>query len=42
MTDELPPSANPQDPKRTGIRWLDMAVAFSALLILLSLRYFLV
>lgn len=33
MTDELPPPANPQDPKRTGIRWLDMAVAFSALLI---------
>lgn len=32
MTDETPPQ-NPQDPKRTGHRWLDMAVAFSALLI---------
>lgn len=31
MSDELP--INPQDPKRTGVRWLDMVVAFSALLI---------
>lgn len=31
MTDEAP--INPQDPKRTGVRWLDMTVAFSALLI---------
>lgn len=32
MTNELPPP-NPQDPKRTGHRWLDMVVALSALLI---------
>ncbi len=31
MADELP--INPQDPKQTGVRWLDMVVAFSALLI---------
>lgn len=33
MTDEPPPPINPQDPKRTGHRWLDMVVAFCALLI---------
>lgn len=33
MTDETPPLLNPQDPKPTGHRWLDMLVAFSALLI---------
>lgn len=34
MTDDAPPPiTNPQDPKRTGHRWLDMVVAFSALLI---------
>lgn len=34
MTDETPPPVhNPQDPKPTGHRWLDMVVAFSALLI---------
>ena len=31
MSDEM--QINPQDPKRTGTRWLDMVVAFSALLI---------
>lgn len=31
MTDE--PPINPHDPKRTGTRWLDMVVAFCALLI---------
>lgn len=31
MADELP--INPQDPKKTGARWLDMMVAFCALLI---------
>lgn len=31
MADE--PPINPQDPKKTGTRWLDMVVAFSALLI---------
>lgn len=33
MTDETPPLHNPHDPKPTGRRWLDMVVAFSALLI---------
>ncbi|WP_395647411.1 hypothetical protein [Terricaulis sp.] len=34
MTDETPPPiSNPQDPKRTGHRWLDLTVALSALLI---------
>ncbi len=35
MTDEEPPPPlpNPNDPRRTGHRWLDMVVAFSALLI---------
>jgi hypothetical protein len=31
MTDDVP--INPQDPKKTGTRWLDMLVAFCALLI---------
>lgn len=34
MTDDAPPPiSNPQDPKRTGHRWLDLTVALSALLI---------
>lgn len=35
MSDETspPPLTNPNDPRRTGHRWLDMVVAFSALLI---------
>lgn len=34
MTDDTPPPiSNPQDPKRTGHRWLDLTVALSALLI---------
>lgn len=33
MTDEPPPPLNPQDPKRTGHRWIDLIVAFSALAI---------
>ena len=35
MSDETPPPPlpNPSDPRRTGHRWLDMVVAFSALLI---------
>lgn len=33
MTDEVPPPLSPQDPKRTGHRWLDLGVALSALLI---------
>lgn len=34
MTEDAPPPiSNPQDPKRTGHRWLDFVVAFSALLI---------
>jgi len=31
MSDEVP--INPQDPKKTGARWLDMVVAFCALVI---------
>lgn len=34
MSDDAPaPPPNPNDPKRTGVRWLDMIVACSALLI---------
>jgi len=34
MSDDTPPAPpNPNDPKRTGQRWLDMVVALSALLI---------
>lgn len=33
MTNEAPPLQNPQDPKRTGHRWLDLFVALVALLI---------
>jgi hypothetical protein len=33
MTDEPSPPINPQDPKKTGHRWLDMVVALCALTI---------